>query len=269
MALPIISWRNFGRNAGAVITSSSTAAGAAAANVKDLRSFTLWIAGSTTSPQSLDFDLGAGGDNADHLLMVNMNAVALGAQIKIYADTSFPPTAVAQGLYTPVSDAVDYKGFTAPGVKRYWRVEFQKGGGFSAAPYVGVCQLGLQTNMSEYVAPSVDPYMADIDAMSPKSIGGHFLGALLRGTKRRGTLSFGGDVGVVRSDFTEINLWLKNRARRREPWGLVLDSADSDFSAARWLKVPDDQDTPLMPVGGSYGRFLLSVPFEEAMMEAP
>src|SRR5262245_44254745 len=128
MALPVIGYRTVLRNAGAVITASSTAASYDPTNVADLRAYLFWKAGATTSPQYIDIDLGVSGSAAaDYLAVVNGNAVAIGASLKVYADTVFPPTNVAQAAYSPTSDEVEFKTFTSPGSKRYWRLEWSTG----------------------------------------------------------------------------------------------------------------------------------------------
>ena len=270
MAFPVIHWRNILRNSGALITASSTASGFAATNVKDFRSFTLWKSNSVASPSYIDIDLGASGSvDADAIGVVNHNMVAEVGQIKIYADTVFPPTNVAQASYTPTSDAVDFKTFTGPGAKRYWRVEFNKGAPFTNAPFCGVIFLGLKMTMPEYLAPDVDPFMHDIEVMTNRTAGGHAAGAILRGIQRRGTMNFGGPAGIVRTFLaSDLNAFLTGRYKRCEPWVFQLDSADSDFSPAHYLKKPDGATAPRMPVGGVYARMTVPIAYEEAYMEA-
>ena len=229
MATPVIAWKNNLRNSGATITASSTASGYAASNVRDFRPFTLWKSNSTTSPSYVDVDLGASGSaDADSIVVVNHNMVSEGGQLKVYADTVTPPVAVAQAAYTPTSDACDLKTFTAPGAKRYWRVEFLKGSPFSVAPYAGVIMLGLKMTMPEYVAPDIDPFLHEIEvASAPSGESGHALGVALRGIRRRGSLHFGGPAGLVRTFLTsDFNAFLTQRYKRCEPWAFQLDSAD-------------------------------------------
>jgi hypothetical protein len=272
MAFPVILYRTILRNAGATITASSTAPGYAAANVKSfLPTGEIWKSNSTVSPSYIDIDLGASGSaDADSILLVNHNMVAEGGQVKIYADAVTPGTTTVQASYTPTSDAVDLKTFTAPGTKRYWRVEFNKGAAFTNAPYCGVILLGLKMTMPEYAAPGLNPFLHDIEAFgNAVADGGNALGVTLRGVQRRGVLRFGGDAGIVRSFITsDFNPFLVQRYRRYEPWGFQLDSSDSEFARAYYLKRPANAQTPLNAVGGTYGRFTVDVPFEEAYMEA-
>jgi hypothetical protein len=270
MAFPVIAWRTLLRNSGAVITASSTASGFSATNVKDWRSFTFWKAGSATSPQYIDIDLGgAGSTDADSLVVVNHNMVAEGGNLKVYADAVTPGTTQVQASYAPSSDITEFKAFAAAGAKRYWRVEFNKGSPFTNAPYAAVIMLGLKMTMPEYIAPNVDPYLHDIEAIGNRTDGGHVAGVVLRGVPRRATLHFGGDAGLLRSFITsDFNPFLIQRYRRYEPWVFQLDSADSEFSPARYLKRPNGGMAGWAPIGGTYARMKCDLPAEEALMEA-
>lgn len=267
MAFPIILWRNIFRTAGAVITSGGTDTGYSPDNVKDHRANIGWQGNVLTSPQYVNVDC-LTAVTADSILVINHNMVANGGQIKVYADTVNPPVAVAQAAYTPTSDVADYKAFSSL-TKRYWRVEFSDPAPpFATKPFAGEILLGLQMTMPEYVAPDVPPRPHEIVAFDDKSAGGHFLGVTYQGIARRGTLKFGGDAGVDRGFFTsDLTSFLETHFRKLLPWGFVLDSADSEFSAARWYKKPADAASPTLPVGNNYSRFRCDLAFEEAMME--
>lgn len=268
MALPIILYRNVFRTVGAVITSSGADAGYSPAAVCDHRDHVGWQGSILTSPQWVNLDALAA-VTADSVVLVNGNMVANVGQVKVYGDTANPPTNVAQALYSPTSDFADYKGFASL-TKRYWRVEFSDPAPpFTTKPFAGEILLGAQLTMTEYVGADVDPRPHDVVASSSKSAGGHFLKASLQGVARRGVLRFGGDVGVVRSQFTsDLRDFLENHYRKLLPWAFVLDTADSEFAVVRWYKKPDGVDTPNLPIGGTYSRFTFDLPFEEASMEA-
>lgn len=270
MAAPVIGYRNILRNTGAILTASSTETGFAVADLKDHRAFKIWKSGVTTSPITVDIDLGVSGSvDADYIALVNHNGVANGATYKLYGDTVTPPTNVVVGAYSPVSDAVEYKPFTAPGAKRYWRLEIAKASPpFPAKPFIGEFLLGLRITMPEFLDPSVDPFTRQVEVASQRSEGGHYLGALLRGVRRRAQLTFG-DAGIARSFYTsDLNAFIQTHALKRLPFVFVLDSADTDFDDAMWLKVPDESEIGRLAVGGSYGRFALTLPVEEALVEA-
>lgn len=268
MATPIILYRNLFRTTGAVITSSGTDTGFSASDVGDHRAYKGWQGNVLTSPQWINIDC-LTALSADSILVVNHNMVSNGGQLKVYADTVNPPTNVAQAAYTPTSDVADYKAFSTLS-RRYWRVEFiDPSAPFSTKPFAGEILLGQKLDVGQYVGPDIDPRLHDIQVKSQRSEGGHFLGAVLQGVIRRGTLRFGGDGGVDRAKFTsDLNDFLQTHYRKCLPWGLVFDSADSEFAPARWLKKPDEARTPSMPIGGSYSNFTFEIPFEEAMQEA-
>jgi hypothetical protein len=273
MAFPVIAWRTILRNSGALVTASSSASGYPATNVKTFRAYEIWKANAVTSPQDIDIDLGASGSaDADSIVLVNHNIVSNAGQVTVYADAVTIGTTTVQAAYSPTSDYCDLKTFTAPGAKRYWRVRFtDPAAPFASAPYCGVILLGLKMTMPEYVGPNdLDPYLHDIETVGGgRTQGGHAAGVILRGIPRRGTLRFGGDAGLVRSFLTsDFNSFLQTRYRRCEPWAFQLDSSDSDFARAYYLKKPIGAFSPLQAVGGTYGRFTVSLPFEEAQMEA-
>lgn len=268
MATPVILWRNLFRIPGAVITSSGTDAGDfSPAQVGDHKAYRGWQGNVLTSPQYINIDC-LTAQAADSILIVNGNLVANAGQMKVYADTVDPPVAVAQALYTPTSDVADYKAFASL-TKRYWRVEFSDPAPpFASKPFVGEILLGTKMTMPEYVAPDVDPRPHDIVAFDEHSPGGHYLGVTYQGIARRGTLRFGGDVGVDRAFFTsDLRTFMETHYRKLLPWGFVLDSDDSEFAVARWYKKPKDAQSPNLPVANTYARFRLELPFEEAMME--
>lgn len=267
----MIFYRNIFRQTGAVITSSGDDTGFSAASVAEYRSFKGWQSSLTTSPVWINVDVTGAGLNADSLIIVNGNLQLVnGANVKVYADSANPPTGVTVMAATAVlNDAVDYHTFTAPGAKRYWRVEFSDPAPpFAVKPFVGEILLGMKLTMTEYVAPDMDPRGHDIEAADDRSEGGHWLGSRTRGIIRRGTLRFGGAAGVTRTQFTsDLRYFLESCYRRLLPFAFVLDADDSEFSRAWWIKKPKDARTPNLPVADSYGRFTFDLPFEEAMVE--
>ena len=270
MATPIILYRNLFRTSGAVITSSGADSGYSAEDIADHRAYKGWQGNVLTSPQWINVDVGASGANADSILVVNHNLVANAGQITVYADTVNPPLTTVQAAYSPTSDHADYKAFSAPGAKRYWRVEFtDPAAPFTSKPFAGEILLGMKLECPEYAAPDVDPYLDDVEAISNRSEGGHYLGAILRGVTRRGRIRLGGEAGVLRSWLTSDGFdFMRNHYRKLLPFGLVFDSADSELAPARWLKKPDSHRSPLASVGGIYLRFAFDLEVEEAMMEA-
>ena len=267
MGLPVIVYRNI--LASASLTASGTASEFTLTDLRDRRSFTVWKAAATTSPQWIQGDVGVGGMDADCLLVVNHNGVANAGQIKVYADTVDPPVAVAQAAYTPTSDAVEYKAFTLLTAKRYWRVEFSDPAApFTAAPFAGEILLGKRITLTEYVNADIDPFLKHKAFRTQNNDSGHYLGGIKQGVRRRGVLHFGGDAGVARSLYTsDLNDFIDNHAEERFPFGFVYDPDDTDFDTPIWVRVPDDGQVDRMPVGGTTARFFVSLPIMEAQMD--
>ena len=267
-ALPLIHYLSMLRLSGSTVTASSTASGFSAAHLYDLKAYTLWKSDVLTSPITIDIDCGAGNaEDADALTLVNTNLATLGATVEILADTFTPPTTVRQAAFTPSSDHVVLKTFTAPGAFRYWRLSIAHASPpFAAAPFVGQALLGLKTSIPERLTAQFDPFTDDVAAVSVRSAGGHYLGSLLQGHAHRDSLSFG-EGGIARSHFTSDLNALIEYMKLRKPFAFVLDTSDSDFATARWLRIPDDGRITRRAVGGSWGRLQPTIPFEEAYME--
>ncbi len=272
MAFPKIAYTNILRNtsAGHTVSSSSTDTGFAVADIHDHRAFKIWKSGVTTSPINIDIDLGAAGAvDADYLGLINHNLNTLTGTVAVLADATPTPTTVRLAASTPGEDAVTYKEFTAPGALRYWRIQIvHSSPPFSAKPFIGELLLGLKTTLTEFMQPGFDPFHKQVEVASERSEGGHYLGATLRGITRRAEIAFG-PAGGARAAFTsDLNAFLDNHAFKRLPFIFVLDTADSDFSSPRWLRVPDEADINREAVGGVWSRLILRMPVEEAIAES-
>lgn len=265
MATPLIGYLSMLRLSTTTVTDPGSASGFPIANLYDFRATSQWKYNSLLSTAHIDIDTGAGGVNADYIALVNHNLHTLSATVRVLADTVSPAAVEVLAAVSPSEDTVTVKTFTAPGAKRYWRVSIA-GTPFSVLPYVGEMFLGLKTSLPEYCAPSMDPFMTDAEAKGSRSEGGHFLGATLRGEVHRGVIEFG-DAGLARSWFTSDGNDFISYAQQRKPFFFVLDTGDNDFDRAYYLKLPDAGRILRFAVGGSYQRFRLSVPYEEAYME--
>jgi hypothetical protein len=271
MALPKIGWRNILRNAGATVTATSTASGFDVADVYNLRPWTIWKSAVLTSPIRIDIDLGASGSaDADYLALVNTNIKALGGTVKVYADAVTIGTTQVQAAYTPGYDDVEYKEFTAPGVKRYWRVEIAHAAPpFSAAPFIGELFLGLKMTLTEYPSPDIDPFLKQVAAAGQQAEGGAYLGAILRGQTHRFTLATGSP-GMARAFYTsDFNSFLDTHAYLMRPFVFVLDSADADFLKPVYVRKASDSDITRQAVGGVWNRLVPGIPLVEAWSETP
>ena len=271
MAFPIIGYDNLFDDSGSTITDPGTASGFAIGDIKDHRAFKVWKSSVTTSPINIDIDLGVGNSaNPDYIALVNHNLTTLGATVTVQSDDEATYTAPneAQAAYTPTADAVDFQGFTAIGADRYWRVVITAPAPpHASAPFIGDVLLGVRTTLTEYMQPGFDPFHKQVEVASERSEGGHYLGATLRGITRRAEIAFG-PAGAARAGFTsDLNAFIDNHAMKRLPFIFVLDTADSDFSSPRWLKVPDEAQIGREAVGGVWSRLILRLPVEEALME--
>lgn len=274
MAFPIIAYLSMLRLSTSIVTASSTASGYTIADIYDMRGFKIWKAGTTVKPITIDIDSGVGTEaNADYIALVNHNLQTIGAAtVKVMADTFFPPTTqrmAATAITTPSNASVAYLAFTAPGALRYWRIELTTAlGAFLLAPYIGEIFMGMKTTLPEYLSASFDPFFSQVEVAGQRSEGGHFLGATARGKTHRGTLTFGGDAGIVRSFYTsDINAFLDNHAFLRKPFFFIVDTADTDFSVPRYIRMTDDGGASRLAVGGAWSRLALGLDVEGAYME--
>jgi len=251
------------------ITDPGTASGFDVNNLTDHRAFSLWKSDATTSPINIDIDTATSAD-ADYIALVNHNLNTNGATVTVLADTFTPPTTVRQAAFSPGEDTVTFKGFTAPGALRYWRVVLtDPSPPFAAAPFIGVLKLGLRTTLTEFLNPEVDPFFKQVVVRGERSEGGNYLGTILGGQQHRAELAFGGPAGMARSFLTsDLNAFLDDHAYKRRPFVWVLDTADSDFNVARWIKVTDGGEINRTPVGGMWSRMALRLPVEEALSES-
>ena len=270
MAKPRILYDSILRNAGAIITASSSAVGFPVSNLFDYRATSFWKSGVLTSPIDIDVDLGASGaDDADTLGLLNGNLLAVGATVQVFADTFTPPTTSRLAAGAPSSDdAAALRTFAAPGNLRYWRVRIAHAAPpFSAAPFLGEMFLGLRLDLPEYMDPSFDPYMRQVGASSEHSEGGHYLGAVLRGQQHRESIRFG-EAGAARS--AAFDTFIHDHAMRMRPFLFQLDADDaSDFARTYYLVKKADADIPRRAVGGTWLRSNPDLAFTEAYSEAP
>ena len=272
MAFPIIGYKSIAELAGATLTDPGTAAGFSIGNLIDHRAFTIWKSDGVTSPINIDIDAGAA-VSADYVTIVNHNLNTNGATVTVLSDddSGYGSTTTQQAAFSPGEDTVTFKGFTSQATERYWRIVItDPSPPFAAAPYIGVLKLGLRTTLPDMLNPGVDPFIKQVEVRGERSEGGNYLGAILGGQRHRADLAFGGEAGVARTFLSsDFNAFLDDHAYKRLPFVFVLDTADSDFNVARWVKVPDRSDLKRSPVGGVWSRMTVTLPVEEALSESP
>lgn len=266
MALPLVCYKSMLSTS--TITDPGTETGYDIDDLYDLRSYKGWKSDQVAAAINIDIDAGVAGADADYIGLVNHNLYTLGATVRVLGDNATPPVTERLAPVTPSEDTVSVKTWTAPGAVRYWRVTINHAAlPFSAAPFIMELFLGLKTELPQYIAPSFNPFFSGIEVAGSRSEGGHYLGATTRGKTHRGTLTFG-EAGAPRASFTsDLNAFLDNHALLRKPFIFIFDTADSDFSTARYIKMTDDSDAERYAVGGCYANFTLSLEVEEAYME--
>jgi hypothetical protein len=270
MAKPTICYDNMLRDAATVITDPGSASGFPISNLYDHKSFTYWKSSVVTSPIILDFDTGAATENnADYLALVNHNLKTLGATVEVKSGATHPPANVRLAAVAPSEDLVTLKLFSAPGTQRYWRVTIAHASPpFAAAPFVGELLLGMKTLLPEYLPSSFDPFISgEIESKGSGSEGGHCLGELMRGKVYRGQLTQGA-AGASRAEWTSTILpFLNNHALKRLPFVFAVDTDDSDFAAARWMKFRSGPHVERVAVARTWARMGLKANIEEAWKE--
>jgi hypothetical protein len=267
MALPVIGYRSMLRESATVITDPGTASGYDINDIADLKSYSGWVSDTTVKPINIDIDTNATAQ-ADYIAIVNSNLATLGATVQVLSGTSSPGATERLAATAVATDNVWYQGFTEATAERYWRIAITvAGASFASAPSAFEIFLGMKTELPEYLAPSFDPYLRDVEMQGSRSAGGHFLGGLTRGQTHRGTLAFG-EAGIAKAYYTsDLNTFLHDHAFHRKPFVFVLDTDDADFDTAYYLRLTDNARTPRQAVGNSWLRMTADLEVEEAYVE--
>lgn len=273
MAFPKLGYLSILRNAGATITASFADGAFPITNAYDYLPWRICKSAVLTSPLNIDIDLGASGSAAaDYIALVNTNIKALGGTVQVFADAVTIGTTSVAAAVTPTYDDVDYREFTSPGTKRYWRVQIAHASPpFASKPFFGQLKVGLKTTLSEYMSPDLDPFQPSrglVEAQNEDSEEGHTLGAVLRGRTHRFTFATG-SAGMARSFLTsDLNAFI-DHANLQRPFVFVLDTDDSgDFARPVYLRKAPGPNVERRAVGGVWNRLTVSMPVVEAWMEA-
>lgn len=269
MARPLIAYLSMLRLSTTTITDPGTETGFLIGSIKDMKAYMIWKSNQTAAAINIDLDTGAGTEqNADYIALVNHNLNTLGATVRVFADAAVIGSTQVLAATTPGQDTVTYLPFTAPGTRRFWRITINHSAlPFTAKPFIGDLFMGMKTELPEFMSPSFDPFFFDYEIAGSRSEGGHYLAGTVRGEMHRGAITFGA-AGAARSWFTsDGNAFIRNHAAKRHPFFFVLDTADTDFDDARYLRVPDDARLERLAVGGAWSRLTFHLPVEEAFME--
>jgi hypothetical protein len=259
------------RDTATTVSDPGSASGYPIASIKDMRAFTTWKSNQTAAAVNIDIDTGAGTENnADCIGICYTNLATLGATVRIFADAAVIGSTQVMAATSWPSDNAAILTFTAPGAKRYWRVTLNHAAlPFASAPYIGELYLGMKTTLPEYLSPAFPPYFDDLEVAGERSEGGHALGATMRCHIHRGTLDLAGAAGVSRSDHTAtLKPFADNHLLKRYPFFFVLDTDDTDFDDARFVKMTDAGRLDRSAVGNSWARLRFAFDAEEAFAEA-
>ena len=148
-----------------------------------------WQANDTTTPMYITFDGVGTTYDADYLAIIGHNFNTIGATIVLqYSTDNFSGDINdAFTAYAPSSDTVQLKEFTAPGVKRYWRLKIT--GSLSAVPFIAIGIWGLTIEL-DYASTSFDPNSQDSKETTNLSQNGFDMGTHIMYTERRLTINF-------------------------------------------------------------------------------
>lgn len=268
MAKPVIGYLSMLNLSTTTVTDPGTATGYDIDDIYDLKAYSLWKSSTTVRPIYIDIDTGAGGATADYIAIINSNLATLGATVQVLSGAASPGASERLAATAVATDDVWYQGFTVAAAQRYWRVAITvAGASFASAPIIGDMFLGMKTTLPEYLAPSFDLYFKQVEISGSRSQAGHYLGGVIRGQTHRAVIEFG-QAGAARASFTsDLNAFIDNHALLRKPFVFILDTDDSDFDTARYVRVRDDANIERLAVGGSWGRLAFSLPVEEAFVE--
>lgn len=269
MAFPVIMYDNLLRTASTVVASSTETGDFAASYLFDLLPWKMWKSGTLVTGITIDIDMGSDIGSADTIGIVNHNITSEVGTVEVRADLAAgpnPPTTVRQAAYTPTYGDVDLKTFTLASNLRRWRLVLAKGGNFTNKPFLGEVFLGTRTTLTEFLSPDIDPFLKQVEAVSERTEGGHFAGAVLRGKVHRFTLGFG-DAGGSRTAMAPVMTFLDSHAYLLKPFIFQVDSDDTDFKRPVYIKKTDGGDVQRNAVGGMWNRLGLGIPCEEAWTE--
>lgn len=260
MAKPIIMYLSMLTLSTTTVTDPGSASGHPITNAFDYKTHTTWRSNGTASPIIIDIDAGVASD-ANYIGFANTNLATLGSQLLVFRGTAFPANVVV--FSGPITDDAAWAGIFTGGNYRYWRIAFGPdfiGTPFASEPEIGEMNLGQRTDLSEYAAPSLDPFLSGSQVRGSRMTGGHALPSSARHVNR-GTITLGA-AGVERG--VGIETFLDSHAMKRLPFFFMLDSDDADFSATHFLKLTDDATAARLAVGGRWNRLSLVMDVEEA-----
>ena len=197
------------------------------------------------STQTLVWDGNGSTFDADYFAVIGHNFNTAGVTIALeYSATgswggeetdAFTP-------YAPTDDLVQFKEFSAPGVKEFWRLKITSATG--DAPYAAVIKFGLKTEL-DYASTEFDPHQQRHMTNVNISQGGFVTGIHQRYIERKLSLSF------THADSTlygKVKSWIDDNALKN--FFVAWETANN--STEVWLMRSDASFNNPLVVGGAY-----------------
>jgi len=205
------------------ITATSTSTGAYTIDdVHNMLEVNGWK-GASSATQNIDFDAGVGNTfDADYIAILGHNLFSVGSSVAVIHSTSGAYGGEEVTIFSTSVDAdtVFLKEFTAPGAKRYWRVQIN---GASTSPSVNILSLGTVSTVA-FIQPPFDPHGQKTVMNTNMTEGGFVAGIHTKYTERSISLGFG---GVSTSLYSILNTWHENSGMKNffMAWDTTNDSS--------------------------------------------
>lgn len=238
-------WQTMLGTTGSTLAAGSTASGDYDVDyLYNMLAGSWWKAANTTSPVYVTLDLGASVTaTADYLVIYGHNLYTIGATVVLQYSTDNFAADVNDAFtaFAATSDAVILKEFTAPAVKRYWRLKIS--GTLSAAPYMALCIWGNKTEL-DYASSEFDPHEQEAKVTVNRAHGGAVAGIHENYVDRR--LAF--TIADADSDlYAKVKTWWDTHGRKQ----LFIAWETANNPTDVWLMFPDPQFRNPLKLGGA------------------
>lgn len=202
MANPTLFFEDHFSTSGATVTMTSEASGFPKENLQDWRLGTAyrWKA-TTVASQTYKVDAGAGTEvDADTFVIGGHNLGTVTADITIAWSTN---DAAWTDVVTSAAPSDDYpymRQWTAPGVKRYWRVIIANA--TTTPAQAGIITLGRRLDFTEGAQFDLDPYQHEMVVEDSANENGSPIGVNVRYKRKMFSINHT-NVGMTKTDFYE------------------------------------------------------------------
>ena len=221
--------------AGSIAATSTSTGAYAIDNIHNMLEVNGWK-GTSSATQNIDFDAGVGNAfDADYVAILGHNLFTVGSSVAVIHSTSGAYGGEEVSIFSTSvdTDKVFLKEFSAPGAKRYWRVQIS---GASTKPSVNILSLGTLSTIA-FIQPPSDPHGQRTIKNTNITQGGYVAGIHTKYTERNVTYSFG---GVSTALYSILNTWHENSGQKNffMAWDTTNDSSavylvrpDGNFNA--------------------------------------